>query len=74
MSEKQLTWRNTSADFIEIGRAMAEIELCCRNIQATGAVDNKRASGEVFAALRIARKLVRALESLEYAVRTQGND
>jgi hypothetical protein len=61
-------WRDTSIDFVEIGKSLAVIENMTRNVRATAAVDDKRAKAEVQAAYSASIKMTRHLDNLRRSI------
>lgn len=67
MSDKPYeSWRTTSTHFVEVGRALGEIEHHLRDIRAVGLFDDKTAKAAIGSALSAARRLVKHLDRLAY--------
>ena len=72
---KEASWRDVITDYVEIGKHLANIEICFRDIWVSEARGVKNPEIYLDDALRIARKLVRALETLAFNVRAnKGED
>lgn len=57
-------WRETSKEFLEIGRGLGVIEGAMKSVRATAAVDDSRVKAQVGEAYAASLKIVKALDTL----------
>lgn len=57
-------WRETSKEFLEVGRSLGVIKGAMRSIRATAVVDDSRMKAHIGEAYSAALKMVKALDTL----------